>query len=332
MADPRLFAGSVLAASVGELALGVADCDVPSPADRGRRTDDPVGAAFPMVPIRRWTGARCGRHLLICHGFVFWPVALFVLLTIPAPAGKTRPVALAFWLFTTIVVYGLYLAGFRMTDLGTAGLSAATMASRYIRFVFVYLGSPLAGKYGMAFGVFGVALLVALPYVLVRFRGMPFGELLPFLAIGLYSIGTALVTGAGRIAYGSEWGSASRYTTVGNLLWVADLVFLFLVWRDVGGRSPTASSATVSDRSFPKAAGTVFLAVVILVGVGYAPGIKGFQSFHVKFAPAREQVLLLEDDALLSRLNPLVGVLREDLIPMLQERRLSVFRNTQGAR
>ncbi|NIR02149.1 MAG: hypothetical protein GTN78_18465, partial [Gemmatimonadales bacterium] len=102
--------------------------------------------------------------------------------------------------------------------------------------------------------------------LLVRSRHLTMQTLVPYLSLALYSLGTALVTGAGRVHLGPLQAKVSRYVTMATPLWLAVLVLLYLLYRVsvLEGRERGARGR--GRRALAGLALAAFVAVVLAVG------------------------------------------------------------------
>jgi hypothetical protein len=105
---------------------------------------------------------------------------------------------------------------------------------RYLHFILIFLGGGLAysckehpSAAATAFGAFALAIYCfALGYA-VRFpERTSLAKLTPWLALGAYSIGSAILAAMGRISYGPEFALASRYVAFSNYLIVTAIVLV----------------------------------------------------------------------------------------------------------
>jgi hypothetical protein len=129
------------------------------------------------------------------------------------------------WLVVAVGIIVPYLRGFPHST--PFSLSLTTL-----KFVVAYLGAPAgtpSAKAAFAMGVLSLALAVAnVGYFWLRERRIT--PLLPWIGLGGYAIGLALITSQGRLDLGlwSEIALTSRYQAFSALWWVA-VVYLLLL-------------------------------------------------------------------------------------------------------
>jgi len=148
------------------------------------------------------------------NGTLLWPLAIAALLYMRVRAGTTALVTL-----TGAVTTGLYYFHYANT-----GEPSKTLAVRqplqFAKYVLGYLGRPLSfyHKPAIAFGGLLLAAFVSLSvYLLVRQKAA-FDKALPWVALGLYAIGSSVITGLARLGFGVSEAYSSRYTTISSLL------------------------------------------------------------------------------------------------------------------
>jgi hypothetical protein len=128
------------------------------------------------------------------------------------------------WLVVAVGIIVPYLRGFPHST--PFSLSLTTL-----KFVIAYLGAPAgapSAKVAFALGTLSLALAVAnVGYYWLRERRLT--PLLPWIGLGGYAIGLALITSQGRLDLGlwSEIALTSRYQAFSALWWVA-VVYLLL--------------------------------------------------------------------------------------------------------
>ncbi len=195
-----------------------------------------------------------------------------------------------------------------------------------VRYVLLYLAgmlteinstnlvSLLLGASGLAVFLFGGAWILWWANA-ARCRASLF-----FLFLGCYAIGCALITGIGRSGFGVEQASASRYTTISMLLWLAVFYLLF---------AAVANSSYRGWKEKLRGAALVLLLCASFGGVVYS----GYTSLpYIRFAStvyseARFAFKNATDPRIMQNIcnDPDVFVLQAR--PFMQRNKLSVFRD-----
>ncbi len=186
-----------------------------------RTTREGHGGPRPTLPGPSWfrfilsmalaTVATCS----FANGMVAWPLGLLLLL-LCEPAPRRPRMALA-WCGVGGLVAAGYLYGYHPPDYHAAPLAFLHHPLTFALYVLVYLGQPVAGfslPLAMGAGAIGLALW------LWRTCRAPRANAL-YLALGLYTLMSALITAGGRVEFGVEQAMSSRYITLATPLWIA---------------------------------------------------------------------------------------------------------------
>jgi hypothetical protein len=173
-------------------------------------------------------------------GILFWPIGLGVLFVVTRGTRERWP-ALIGWLVVSVLVLGAFFYHYQLpADHQQLDLIFKTPLA-YAAYVFKYLGGiceqGLTGDTAVDaaldgfFGLAGTLVLGGVGWLLVRKRIASLRMLVPYLAVSLYSVGSALLTGVGRMGLGSDQALSSRYGTMATPLWVSMIVFLAMLVR-----------------------------------------------------------------------------------------------------
>jgi hypothetical protein len=259
------------------------------------------------------------------NGLLFWPLGLLTLILVPFEKRRMRKRALAFWTAATAGIAASYLFQFRYdSPSGTPWTQFLDHPGEYLRYLFIYLGRPVINyqEYALAVGLIGVLLfaLLSLRYLLKKRSEFP--AVLPFFLFGLYSIGGGLLTGIGRVGFGSGQAMDGRYVPFSALLWVSNFAFLFILTQEI--RSRTRARA----RRVLGLTGLGLLVLFLVFGIGrtsYRVGHRVFKSYHSRLRPARQEILRGKDEGMLLRLYSDSAYVRRG-IEILKKHKLSAFR------
>lgn len=258
------------------------------------------------------------------NGLLYWLVGLPVLLV----SSSNRKRAIAVWVTAAAASLASYMYRYHKPSYHPSLWEAATKPLEYARYVLGYLGAPLVSTNLAAApieGLLGLLAVCVLVWLLAR-RGHHLRTLVPFAALALYAVGSALITGIGRVGFGSDQAFTSRYTTISSLLWLA-IPGLLCLLVDGGGHGFSISSGNVVE----KVGALVFVvALVVLVGASSVGALSSFRGWHEFLVPAREAMIAAEavdaDYELLGRLFADTGYLMAQR-SILDEYGLSVFRD-----
>jgi hypothetical protein len=200
-----------------------------------------------------WKFVMCGilataSSFTLAHGLLAWGLTFpAFLLMARVPRWRSW---LAAWLGLCAVCVGIYFWDYRKPADLTA-FAPALPLTNYARFILEFLGGSLAyawkSRPTLAAGVFGLVQLAfffgTLLYCLRRIRDRIFiAKATPWFALGLHSIGSAVLAALGRVGYGTSYALASRYVTFSVSLTVAIIALVALMVRENSGRFPAVRS------------------------------------------------------------------------------------------
>lgn len=197
------------------------------------------------------------------NGLLIWPLVLIAM----AFTGVAR-IYLAGTFSIAVMTTGLHLVTQRAFEPVASRSYFLSHPLVFMEYFFTYLGRPLY-SHGWLTTVCGVVLFLGFVggvlWLFIRHR-QRFIAALPWTALGLYAIGSALLTSIGRAGLGLETAYASRYTTISSLLLVSVIV-LVAQQRDLitlpAGSRRVAAGALLS--------GLLFLIIVnVQYGIAWA--------------------------------------------------------------
>lgn len=160
-------------------------------------------------------------------GLSLWIVG-GVLLAISLRDAPGARAALVLWLAVSIAVVYAYFFGYHSVSKHPSLFEAVHRPLDFIRYVLMFLGSPVAfmhPRLALLAGIAGLGLFLWFVRRALAVRPVSSASRF-FLAIGLYAILNALVAGIARMGFGVEQSCSSRYITFGQLLWIANLYFI----------------------------------------------------------------------------------------------------------
>ena len=184
------------------------------------------------------------------NGLTFWPIGLLILLSVTSGRPE-RKASLLGWLLLTVLTVWSYFWHYRISKGNASPSLVFAHPVAYAVYVLKFLGSYvlkflgsigaqypkandfLVGNGELAF-VFGLAAMMGgcwAGWLLARWKIAGLPALLPYIGMSLYSIGSALVAGLGRLCLGTEQAASSRYGIVVVPLWTALVVLLILLVR-----------------------------------------------------------------------------------------------------
>ncbi|HSX31924.1 MAG TPA: hypothetical protein VLF43_01580 [Candidatus Saccharimonadales bacterium] len=144
---------------------------------------------------------------------------------------------------------------------------------KYIEYVLIYMGRPLAFNIHTSF-VFGGLIALACAWALWRFiknRGIP-AKALPWTGLVLFGAMSALSTGVSRLAYGRQQAFSNRYMTVSMLLTMGIVALVIALWP-VAKKPKKAALKKVQQYM------VIGVAVLtLMLAVNYPKGVASFAS------------------------------------------------------
>ncbi len=175
-------------------------------------------------------------------GIVYWFIGLGMLFLVNRQEKRKLTLSLILWTLAGTLTTLTYLYDYTQPANHPSLLLIFQQPVTYTGYVLAYLGSQLRildNVWSAALtGGLGLVLQGWLLWALWR-RGIKFEVILPYLAMSLYAIGGALITGIGRAGFGEVQAVTPRYVTISYLFWIANVVFLYLL---VATRRATSSN------------------------------------------------------------------------------------------
>lgn len=281
-----------------------------------------AAVAFLLTPVfRRRDFIFAGLSAVVstfsfANGLLVWPIGLFVLFC--KDKKRLNPSTVS-WLLLSVIIVLAYFYGYSAQPGGPSAGNVFSQPGEYAEYVFKFLGGPLnniGAAAAFSAGLAGAALFLSLIFILVRIKKIDFQVLLPYLALGFYSLGCAVISGAGRIGFGSDYALVSRYITFSSPLWISNVVFLAFF---ISGKQGSKAGKTISI--------SILLAVVLLLLSNLRYGELFFNTRYVYLATARDEIFSEKNEDFLHLLHPSAAVVKEGLAS-LERYRLSVYRET----
>ena len=177
----------------------------------------------------------------LAHGLLAWGLT-FPALLISERVPRSRW-WLAAWATLSAICAATYFWGYEKPGY-MPKFGAAVSPLEYISFVLQFLGGGLAyavnHEPGVAATIFGLlqltVLVISLSYLVRRFRDRDVATIVPWLALALHAIASALLTALGRVGFGASYARSSRYVPFSLALTVAIIALAAFVLHDLAGR------------------------------------------------------------------------------------------------
>ena len=265
-------------------------------------------------------------------GVLLWPLGFLVLFfNHSVPAERRRNYLIA-WAVVGLMVTASYLYGYHKPAYHPSMSVLFHHPARYVYYVFIYLGTPIVGKESFIFysALANGAVIAGLSYTMVRERRAAWSDLSAYLALALYSLGTAMLTGVGRLGFGPDQAQSPRYVTLAVPYWIATVVLIYLYLKTDNRRNASEVPAPVEKLANPglrRVALVGILCVIMgrLTATSFFSGHRGFVERHEQFEPVRAALLTDLNKDLVSRVYADQDLVRERLA-ILKKYGLSVYR------
>jgi len=267
------------------------------------------------------------------NGLLFWWIGLGLLAV--GPDRKRMRGWAAAWGILSLAVWVGYLQGYRgAASAPGSHTNAAVRLAKYIAYVPTYLGGlpaaiqkPPLAPLGLVAGLCGLVIFVGLGWRLLRNNRVGYRAIAPYLALGSYSIASALLTAVARSSeFGYTQALASRYTTITMLLWISNLVFLRLSMEAATDSTPGLAKPTAQNLR------RCYNVVVTVLLLGTLANVYSFYHFHRRLGECRDRLIAGETDyTKLTFMFPYPERFQERL-DLLKKDHLSIYRDTQSAK
>ena len=248
------------------------------------------------------------------NGLLYWIVAAPALRTGPAPTQRRRG---GLWAVAFLVTAASYLHGYSTPSYHPSLITMLQHPVHFAIYVLKYLGNPLvnwSGTGAAIAGAAGLAVFLGLERRLLRRHGRT--PLVAPVALALYAIASAAITGVGRVGFGADQAMSPRYITFANLLWFANLSFVVLASIE---HPPEAERRVRLPRAWlPALAVAGLLAFASLYGA-----YRWTERYHYRIE-ARGALLTGDDLEMLRRLHPEPEKILERR-PLLERHGLTIF-------
>lgn len=255
-------------------------------------------------------------------GLVFWPVGLMIIWF--SPLERRRKIIASFlWTVVATLVIAIFFAGYINVSSSLSLAAIFRAPSRYFQYVFAYLGAPLLPAEGrpqtaIILGLSGLILTIILLYFLLKSNRFKLFDLIPYLALWLYVIINSLITALGRSNFSLIQAMATRYVSLSYLFWAVLLFFLYL---DIKIEKSKRRKILLS---------LILISCWLLIIKSSYNSRIFFKDRYEYLVPAQAELFSLQDEKLLKRIYPNLGILNKDelknKVEFMKRNKLSIFR------
>ena len=242
----------------------------------------------------------------MANGLLYWLIGLIVISI--TTSKKLRIIRISLWIIFSGICISLFLTGWTSGGHLNFGYAFTHILEWFI-WILNFLGAPIMTLWYVAwvFGFISIGLYILIIGHVVRTN--QWRPLIPYFAIVLFILVTALSISLGRMEMGMPQSVVPRYLTMSVWYWVSLLALLPLLNMKSLYQHILYSLLTIS-------------LVFLMIGGGW----RGYVSIHQRILPAYQAVRsgqLVGDDVLI-RINPDVDKVRL-LLEFLRENKLSVY-------
>jgi len=262
------------------------------------------------------------------NGFLFLLIGAAILFFYPSFTDKKEKwLSLAVWVAASLGIAALYFYNYQSPPNTHGVLTALQNPGEYMGFVFKFIGSPMTAFNRNAFflGIIAFIIYFILLWLLYKHK-VSFKLVFPFLALSLYSIGSAFLTGLGRGGLSSSAAMSSRYTSFSQFFWISLVFFVFVLMAKL-----RESSTAGRGLRFQKYFFYFTLILVLFHSISVTTKSTELSIEHRDFLTAAKTSILKpgkadEQNKLLKRLYPPGTWGVTDRLPILKKLGISVYR------
>lgn len=248
------------------------------------------------------------------------------------------------WTVVSLVIISTYFYNYHRPEGHPPLLFFIRHPVEYIKYVLVYLGTPVCRfrTYGaIFFGLLGLIISGYIIRALIKSGQIKFTSLVPYVALSLYALGSAMITAIGRLGFTYVHAMSSRYVTSANLLWISNIALFYLLAKvrriELKNKIINAASTKSGTDELCRICSehtslqvkrlSVIVIVILFVILNSAVAVLEIKSYHAKLASAHAELLgPAQDDELLRRIYPEADEVRTRKA-ILQKYKLSLFRD-----
>ncbi len=249
------------------------------------------------------------------NGMAYWVIGAMVIALSSGRRSKELPA----WVAVSVIVIASYLYDYHSPEYHPSIGYLVFHPLDYGGYVLKYLGAAMVDfseTGALLAGCLCLACFAKATHAVLESESPSESPFIPYLAIGLYGLASAMITGVGRVGFGGSQALAPRYIAFSNLVWIADaaMVWMWLHKSNIS-RVPYQRKVVVGCVLFSMG----------LIGFGCLYGAyRWTERYHFRIE-ARTELLDGDNLDMLRRIFPIpekiVGVR-----PILREKHLSIFR------
>ncbi|UCC38300.1 MAG: hypothetical protein JSV96_10675 [Candidatus Aminicenantes bacterium] len=259
------------------------------------------------------------------NGLAYWFLGFFALFLASYDNRPKKVPIITIWTGATVLILFSYFYKYQPDF--PAGQSLFLFVKNpfdFIQYILKYIGASIVTyeEYALFIGLFGLVFFGWMVWLCMRNHRSDINMMLPYFLLGLYSFSCAILTGIGRIGFGSSHAVSYRYVTFSLLIWVSNFIFLFLLLYEI--RTQPKNRTILRIQKFTLII-FIFLLVFLIGRTSYRIGYRVLKSHHKRLLPARSELLFDKNEDMLRQLYIDTENIKNG-IKILKKHDLSVFR------
>ena len=264
---------------------------------------------------RRWLGffAAFGAAILgACTAAAGFPLFLIVAVALFASRRDGKSLAqFAVFAALSAIFLVLFFRGWKPLYSFSGGQPLWRSALQAAGYMLTYLGSPFTTRFGwkasLPLGFLGLGWFVICIWRALRSSSNLAGFLTPWMFLGAYAILNAALTAYGRLHFGLEQATSTRYTSIAVLFWIATGVISAVLVRRWAGQP-------ASRRAVFAVSGIVMALYGAAYAISYYRALPNIQGESLGLQRCRDAVLNYRTapNDILQRLHPSPKKVRDE--------------------
>ena len=249
----------------------------------------------PFLPVIGAAASATLCQFSIASGVIVWLCSGLVL-----AAHPRRRAILSAWTMPAIIASAVFLVGYERAADAPQIVPVLQAPFAYLLYIGNYLSGPLLRHWTAGIAIAAVFAALAFAATMRRPRDLEF--VLPWMAVGTFAIGNAILTAIGRVGLGPQQGLAARYVTISLLLSIAIIPLGLAALKEGHRLSPAKRLAAIG--------GAALLSILTIASdIG---NWRRSAAHGLAMAEARACLLAIEEasDACLAQLYPNAAVIR----------------------
>ncbi len=255
------------------------------------------------------------------NGFLFFIIGILILFASKFESRFEKYFSILFFFAYSSVVFILYMSGYHNPGNHPSVFSFVNQPTELLKFFFMYIGAAVTGpRSALAVGLLGMIVFFVLILFLIRNK-IRLQEILFWVCIAFYSLGSAFLSGIGRSGMGSGQAMSPRYASFSILFWMAIFVAVFKMLQRI------EFNASVTNNFFMVIASVTLLTVSSLAVNMNAIGTVSLFARKKTLDTAKIELLKdSPDPEILKTIYPPGAYGVERQLAALKRLKLSVFR------